>query len=908
MALFDNAFFRDLASPADQVGLARAAQSNSETLSVAALADGGYAVVWSHVPEGEVREIWARAYAADGTALGEAQKVSSILPGPEGVWLEQFWPSVTAAGEGFMVTWSAEEYNYGYNTGRNVMARLYDAAGTALGDPFTAALRLNQDGSVSTSSWEAYQSTATLESGNIVLAYNNNGDVGLKILAPDGGVLNAFNGNPAWIENYYPNPRVAALKDGNFVVVWQDSSGIDGDDRAVVGRVFGATGGAMGDVFVLTERPAGYQGVPEVVALSDGGFAAAWHSGTDLAGDYRPNITLRLFDADGSPRTASLLMRPDAGEWYGGDGVRLIALDDGGFLALYQVSRAKYGNIYGDFDTYMIRFDAAGHVLQGETRINPATYDGADHVLNDGGQFQLHGAALQDDKVVLIWADAATGTIQRRVIEVSDVNAEGSDGDDFITLTGAGQAVALGLGNDALVGSDGADTITGDDGNDTIAGGGGDDRLAGGAGDDQIDGEVGADVVNGDDGNDTLYGGVGDDTIHGGEGQDTARFGVASSDITVLDEGGALRVISALGLDWLSEVESFEFTDRTLTLAEMLALAAAGAELGTPGNDTLGLGDGDDTLIGGDGDDVLWGLPGADLLLGGPGNDIGYAGPGNDTVVGDGGNDSLFGGVGDDSVLGGDGNDLLGGFTGSDTLIGGAGDDALWGGEGNDRLEGEGGADTLGGSDGDDTLLGGDGADELWGAAGDDMLYGGADNDTLGGSGGNDHLDGGDGDDEIWGGLIGRDTLFGGAGNDQLGGGAENDWLEGGLGNDTISGGRHNDTLYGGSGDDLIFGGLNNDLIDGGAGNDTIWAGFDADVLVFGVGSDVDTLMSFVPAVDTLQLDAALWGGGLTPWQVVSQFGADAGSDFVLDFGTGDRIILSGLAGITTLWAAIDIV
>ena len=120
---------------------------------------------------------------------------------------------------------------------------------------------------------------------------------------------------------------------------------------------------------------------------------------------------------------------------------------------------------------------------------------------------------------------------------------------------------------------------TGSAGNDSLSGGGGDDTLNGAAGDDSLSGGGGDDL---------LTGGSGDDTLQGGNGTDTAVFDFASTDVTVTVVDSALRLNSPDGTDLVNGVELFQFSDTTLTLAQVLALISTGLTLvGSPGADRL---------------------------------------------------------------------------------------------------------------------------------------------------------------------------------------------------------------------------------------------------------------------------------------------------------------------------------
>ncbi|GAB6139999.1 hypothetical protein JCM14076_07280 [Methylosoma difficile] len=310
--------------------------------------------------------------------------------------------------------------------------------------------------------------------------------------------------------------------------------------------------------------------------------------------------------------------------------------------------------------------------------------------------------------------------------------------------------------NDTYTGTNTADTINGNGGNDTLRGSAGNDRIAGG---------IGVDTLFGGTGNDNyVYStGYGDDTINefdgvisGYGGADKVTFtGLTQSAVKfqktnngldlqaiLIATNETLTIINAFSTDTGYQVESFVFTDATLTLAQVNALANIG-------------GAGNETLWGTAGSDTLDGKGGTDTLFGGDGNDtyVYGTGYGNDTIAE---YDDLFGtfsygGIDQVTFTGlsqsafifqktNNGLDLQATliatnetltiskifspdayrqveslvFTdGTLTLaqvnaianIGGAGNETLWGSTGNDTLDGKGGTDTLYGGSGDDTYL-----------------------------------------------------------------------------------------------------------------------------------------------------------------------------------------------------------
>jgi serralysin len=278
-------------------------------------------------------------------------------------------------------------------------------------------------------------------------------------------------------------------------------------------------------------------------------------------------------------------------------------------------------------------------------------------------------------------------------------------------------------------------------------------------------------------------------------------------------------------------------------------------------------------------------------------------GSGADSITGNSAANTIGGGAGADSLLGGIGNDTIGGGDNYDTIRGGDGDDQAWGGNGRDLIIlGNGndifwdnaqadanGHDTIWGGAGNDTVNGGGGNELIQGEDGADSLLGGLGNDTIAGGNNYDTIRGGDGDDQAWGGN-GRDLIFLGTGNDIFWDNGQND----ANGHDTVYGGAGNDTVNGGGGNEVIFGEAGNDSLIGGIGNDTLWGGADADRFVFLAGCGGDRVGDFEDGIDTLVLDDALWGGGLSVAQVIAAYASTVGADLVFDFG-GGMITLAGL-------------
>ncbi len=192
-------------------------------------------------------------------------------------------------------------------------------------------------------------------------------------------------------------------------------------------------------------------------------------------------------------------------------------------------------------------------------------------------------------------------------------------------------------------------------------------------------------------------------------------------------------------------------------------------------------------------------------------------------------------------------------------------------------------------------------------------FFSGSGDDFIKGNLADNFLDGGAGNDKIW----------AGAGNDVVRGDFGNDIIRGGAGNDTLNGNRKHDMLIGEGGNDILRGGGGRDRLDGGAGNDRLEGGIGRDKLVGGLGNDtfvfkqgwaVDRVSDFEDNIDTIELDAALWGGGLTIQQVLDTYGSvvanngNAGVHMELNFGGGDILKIHGITDLNLLLDDITII
>jgi large repetitive protein len=484
-------------------------------------------------------------------------------------------------------------------------------------------------------------------------------------------------------------------------------------------------------------------------------------------------------------------------------------------------------------------------------------------------------------------------------------------GDSITGSTNDDTLVGL-AGNDMLAGMAGADTISGGDGTDTASYVGSDagvtvnlatgSATGGHAQGDQLTsienllGSALADTLTGSDADNIFEGGAGADVISGGAGFDTATYVGSSAGVTV-----NLATGTNVGGDAAGDA---------LTLIEAVIGSAFA-----------------DTITGNSGDNVIEGGAGNDVMDGGAGNDtVSYASStfgvtvhldnpttqntvqqgldrivGFENILGSRSNDSLWGDAGDNVIDGGNGFDFIVGGGGTNTLIGGAGGDTyIVQGVNDTVVEAVGGGFDVVLAQTDFTLASGSEVEALavntasgltlTGNEYRQVLTGGAGNDTLNAGGGNDLLISGRGSNILVGGT-GNDIYYAQGVNDvvtEAAGGGFDVVLAGGdltLAPDsaveviavnttngvTIIGSDINQTIQGGSGNDRFVGGLGNDTLAGSGGADTF--------VLFNTFGDRDFITDFATGVDRLEIDAALFGGGLTAGALnASQFRSGAGA------------------------------
>jgi len=302
------------------VRINRTTTDNQENPDIALLADGGAIAVWQGAI-GPRRDIFAQVIRPDGTlGLEQDLRVSGLIG------KMKIQPRVAATSNGgAVVAWGS----FGQDDAGNfnqVMARMQGVYASIL---------------------------------------DGNGGV----LVPEFQVNQRVRYNQR-------NPAVATLQDGRIAFVWvsegeetitQDGLGLTGVSRPVdiVGRLFHASGVAVGNEFKINSSATNICAEPSIAARPDGGFTVVWNE-NDL-GDRETSwdIKARDFAGDGSPLGAAQFVNSHR---FGDQLSPAIAAAGGELLAVW-TSMAQDGSYEGVYGQFLRQ----GEFLGAERRINSTT-------------------------------------------------------------------------------------------------------------------------------------------------------------------------------------------------------------------------------------------------------------------------------------------------------------------------------------------------------------------------------------------------------------------------------------------------------------------------------------------------------------------------------------------------------
>jgi Ca2+-binding RTX toxin-like protein len=569
-----------------------------EQPKITALADGRFVAVWvdwgGNLGDTSDSAIRGQIFNANGSKYGGEFLVNTSTT------FVQNAPEITAFADGkFAVTWTDASASVGDTSGEAIRAQMFNGDGSRYGTEILV--------NTSTASIQYDPAISRFDNGRFVVTWSDLSGVGdtsaqgvkAQLFNADGsryGVEFLVNSTTAGGQ---VQSDVAVLANSNFVAVFMDNSatGADTSGTAIRARLFNSAGIPFAPDFVVNTTTAGSQNVPEIIALSDGGFVVTWVHDANADSSIRAQV----FNADATPRGAEIAVNTKM------DGTQstpaVVALPSGGFVVAWtdftgtqsdvraQVFDANGAKIGGEFVT---------HVEQAEYQARPALATLAD------GRFVV---TFQDDSKT--YGDPSESAIVAQIFDPrthyqhliggDTLNDQliGTAFDDMLDGRGGNDWLMGAAGNDTLDGGAGADRLDGGEGIDTawyvyspagvvvnlagvnlfgdaagdilngienVVGSNYRDILIGDAGDNQLAGAGGDDTIDGGAGNDRLAGGLGVNELEGGAGHDTALYSENFADYDARDYGQHVVINGLGGYDTLTGIERVSFADGKVDL------------------------------------------------------------------------------------------------------------------------------------------------------------------------------------------------------------------------------------------------------------------------------------------------------------------------------------------------------
>jgi hypothetical protein len=261
---------------------------------VAMDANGNFIVVWmSASQDGSGDGVYAQRYDGSGVAQGGEFRVNTTTANNQGI------PGVamSASTGDFVVTWTSSGQDGG---GFGVYGQRYSASGMAQGGEFLV--------NTTTAGDQSYSVVAMSSNGSFVIAWESsqsgNNDVFFRRYDASGTAQGSeVRANTTTTSDQW-NAAVGIDGSGNFVVVWEDTSGSDGSGSGIYAQRYNASGVAQGAQFRVNTTTANDQAIPAVAMNASGDFVVAWNSdGQDGTGwgSYAQH-----FRADGTPAGAEI--------------------------------------------------------------------------------------------------------------------------------------------------------------------------------------------------------------------------------------------------------------------------------------------------------------------------------------------------------------------------------------------------------------------------------------------------------------------------------------------------------------------------------------------------------------------------------------------------------------------------
>jgi hypothetical protein len=312
--------------------------------------DGDFVVTWMDFgDDGSGYGVFARMYNAAGSALGGNFPVNTTTAGA------QRRPDIAIDADGdFVIAWE----NQPTGEKRSIKARAFNA----LGVPQSGEIDVSTNGEID----HTWPQVAMDDAGNFVVAWASgnvgaNQDVVFRLFDADGDPLTApvqanVTTKMDHASGVLNNLGVAMDADGDLVVTWAADNlsgpGVVGAAVGVVGRLYDADGDAKGGTFIIDDQSAALLSKPEVAMTKSGDFTVAYE-GSDGSG---LGIKVQRFYANGDPKGATFVANTTTSSQQTRPTIAVD--DDGNAIVAWEAS----GGLDGDLDGVFARRLSGGGI------------------------------------------------------------------------------------------------------------------------------------------------------------------------------------------------------------------------------------------------------------------------------------------------------------------------------------------------------------------------------------------------------------------------------------------------------------------------------------------------------------------------------------------------------------------
>ncbi|HET9717348.1 MAG TPA: cadherin domain-containing protein [Pseudolabrys sp.] len=295
-----------------------------------ALANGGFVVTFQSESD-QGGEITAQLFDAHGGKVGNEIQVNSAVAGTQEA------ASITTLTNGrFVITWEDSSHQGGDTSGTAIKAQLFEADGKKLGSEFlvnTTTARAQNQASVTALAngrfvvtWEDASRQGGDQSVSAVKA---------QIFNADGSKFNGEFLVNTTTSSSQDAPQITALASGGFVVAWEDFSGRgDGSSGSIKAQIFNADGTNSGSELLVNTVTDGAQITPKITALTNGNFVVIW----DDNGSPDGTIALKAQVFDGAGNKIGGEFQVNSAPEHNRTFASITALADGGFIVTWSDS------------------------------------------------------------------------------------------------------------------------------------------------------------------------------------------------------------------------------------------------------------------------------------------------------------------------------------------------------------------------------------------------------------------------------------------------------------------------------------------------------------------------------------------------------------------------------------------